>query len=130
MIWRLFLLALSATMVLPTKPAHALGLPVLYSPGSVTHALRLPDGSIIVTGYFPSVGETARAGIAKLGADGQLDTAWTAPGLPAGVAIQAVALAASPDGTALYIATNVQVVKVSTSGTGASVPGFSVSVSG
>jgi len=65
------------------SPAAA--LPALYAAGSVRHAIRLPDGSIIVTGYFTTVGETARPGIAKLLPNGQLDEDWTASGfaLPA-----------------------------------------------
>lgn len=110
------------------SPAAA--LPALYAAGSARHAIRLPDGSIIVTGYFTTVGETARPGIAKLLPDGQLDEEWMASGLADGFAAQAVALAASPDGTALYIATNNQIAKIYTSGAGASVPGFAVTVFG
>jgi len=104
--------------------------PNLYAAGTIRQALRLADGSAIVAGYFTSVGEVPRAGLAKLAPDGQLDSDWAPPDLSLGFASQAVALAASPDGTALYIATSTQVAKVFTSGAGASVPGFAVTVSG
>ena len=121
--------AFAALIVLAgASAAHA--LPSLYTAGSVRQALRLPDGSMVITGYFTAVGEIPRAGIAKLSAAGQLDPNWTAPGLPAGFASQAVALAASPDGSAVYIATGAQVTKVSAGGTGATVAGFSITASG
>ena len=104
--------------------------PLLYAPAQVRHALRLPDGSLIATGNFTAVGETPRAGIAKLTAAGELDPAWNPPGLPDGFAAQAVALAASPDGTQLYIATNSQIADIYTTAAGAAVPGFEVTATG
>jgi len=122
---------LASLFVCLAIPAAATPLPpMLYSAGTVRQALRLPDGSVIVAGYFTSVGEVPRSGLAKLAPDGQLDGAWAPPDLSLAFASQAVALAASPDGAALYIATNAQVAKVFTSGAGASVPGFALSVSG
>lgn len=105
-------------------------LPALYAAGAVTRALRLPDGSIVATGTFTSVGEIPRAGIARLAPQGALDPVWTGSGLPANFALQVVALAASADGTRVYLATPYQVVALATSGSGAAVPGFSVTASG
>ena len=104
--------------------------PALYAAGTVRQALRLPDGSVIIAGYFTSVGEVPRAGVAKLAPDGQLDAAWAPPAISLGFASQAVALAASPDGSSVYIATSTQVAKVFATGGGASVPGFAAVVSG
>ena len=104
--------------------------PGLYAAASVTQALRLPDGSLIIAGNFTTVGEVARAGLAKLDASGQLDTTWNPAGLTPNTAIQTVSLAASPDGSQLYIATAAAVQDVYTTGTGANVSGFSVTASG
>ena len=129
MVYHACLRAFALLLAFASAPA-ALAAPSLYAAGSVKQALRLTDGSVIITGYFTAVGEVPRAGIAKLSAAGQLDPTWTAPGLAPGFASQAVALAASADGAAVYIATSVQVVKLSASGTGATIPGFSILASG
>jgi len=111
--------------------ANAVGTPPkLYAAAAVTQALRLPDGSLIIAGNFTSVGEVARPGLAKLDANGQLDPTWNPAGLAPNTAIQIVALAASPDGSQLYIATPVSVQNVYTTGVGANVAGFSVLASG
>jgi len=104
--------------------------PALYSAASVTQSLRLPDGSLIIAGNFTTVAEVPRAGLAKLDAAGQLDATWNPAGLAPLTAGQIIALAASPDGSQLYIATPTAVQDVYTSGAGANVSGFSVSVSG
>jgi hypothetical protein len=121
-----FLVACSCTAL----TVHASPPPVLYAAGSVNQALELPDGSRIVAGNFTSVNGTPRAGLAKLDATGHLDAAWNPAGLPSGTGAQAVALAASPDGAALYIAAPAAVWKVSTSGAGANVAGFTLTASG
>jgi hypothetical protein len=125
---RNFRWVLLVAALLPLAAAQA--VPGLYSAGTVAHALRLPDGSTIATGSFTSVGEVPRAGVARLTPQGALDAAWTGSGLPAIFALQVVALAASPDGTRVYLATPSQVVALATSGSGAAVPGFSVIASG
>jgi hypothetical protein len=104
--------------------------PSLYAAASVTQALRLPDGSLIIAGNFTSVGEVARAGLAKIDVSGQLDPTWNPAGLAPNTAIQVVALAASPDGSQLYIATPAMVQDVYTTGAGANVAGFSVIATG
>jgi hypothetical protein len=104
--------------------------PVPYTAASVKQALRLPDGSLIVAGNFTTVGEVARNGLAKLGADGQLDSTWNPAGLAPNTAIQTVALAASPSGDQVYIATPDRVQDVYTTGVGANVSGFSLTASG
>lgn len=44
--------------------------------GEVDAVLRLPDGSVVIGGKFSSVNGTTRKNIAKIKADGTLDTAW------------------------------------------------------
>jgi hypothetical protein len=120
----------SATAVLFSVDAIANMPPALYTAASVTQALRLPDGSLILAGNFTTVGEVARAGLAKLNAAGQLDATWNPAGLLPNTAGQIVALAASPDGSQLYIATADHVQDVYTTGVGANVAGFSVTATG
>jgi len=118
-----------AALILLAPPPVA-SAPALYAVGPVAHAVRLPDGSIIVAGQFTTVGEAPRAHIAKLSPEGQLDPSWTAPDLAPGFAAQAVALAANADGTVVYIATQYQAVAVEASGSGNRVAGFAATVSG
>ncbi len=55
--------------------------PSLPLPNNVMVAVAIQkDGKILVGGGFPSIGGVARAGIARLNADGSLDASWTAPG--------------------------------------------------
>jgi hypothetical protein len=117
------LLALAGSAFANTPPS-------LYAAGSVTQTLRLPDGSLIIAGNFTAVGEVPRAGLAKIDANGQLDSSWNPSGLLAFTAGQIVALAASPGGDQLYIATPSAVQDVYTTGAGANVSGFSLSASG
>jgi len=122
-------LARAATLVaIGISAAHA--APALYTAGTARHASRLPDGSTIVVGNFEAVNEVPRAGLAKLAADGSLDSVWAPPGVTSLKANQAVALAASPDGAVLYLATSNTVQAIAAGGTGATVPGFVVTVSG
>ena len=109
---------------------QAVTVPTIYAAGSVNQAIELADGSRIVAGNFTSVNGVARAGLAKLNAAGSLDALWNPPGLPSGAGAQALALAASPDGSALYIAASATVWKVSTTGVGANVAGFTLTASG
>lgn len=50
--------------------------------GTVTSVLALPDGKIVVGGFFNTVNGTAKPDLARLNADGTLDAAY-APALPA-----------------------------------------------
>ena len=104
--------------------------PALYAAGSVTQALRLPDGSLIIAGNFTTVGEVARTGLAKLDAGGHLDAAWNPAGLLPNTAGQIVALASSPGGELVYIATAGTVQGVYATGVGADVAGFAVTATG
>jgi hypothetical protein len=122
-----YLLALAAMFCVD---AAANTPPALYAAGSVTQALRLPDGSLIIAGNFTTVGEVARSGLAKLDASGQLDATWNPTGLLPNTAGQIVALASSPNGAQLYIATPSTVQDVYTTGAGANVAGFAVTASG
>jgi len=100
--------------------------PALYTAGSIKHALRLPDGSVIIAGDFTAVAEIGRAGLAKLDPNGQVNAIWNPNGLAANTAVQVVALAASPTGDQVYIATPSTVQDVYATGTGANVPGFTL----
>lgn len=66
--------------------------------GSITKAIPQPDGKIIVVGNFSYIGSAARAGIARLNANGTLDATFD-PGTGANGAINLVAL--QPDGKVL-----------------------------
>ena len=48
------------------------------TPGKACVAAVLPDGKILVTGSFTSVGTFARSGLARLNSDGSVDTSFTA----------------------------------------------------
>jgi uncharacterized delta-60 repeat protein len=52
-----------------------------FNPGAgpdreVSHALAQPDGKVLIAGPFETVNDIARAGIARLNADGSLDTTF------------------------------------------------------
>lgn len=50
-----------------------------FGSGSVQTVLEQPDGKILIGGAFTSVQGTSRIGIARLNADGSLDTTFAAP---------------------------------------------------
>src|SRR5436305_10390561 len=59
--------------------------------GSITKAIPQPDGKVIVVGNFSYIGPVERAGIARLKADGTLDSTF-APGPGANGAVNLIAL--------------------------------------
>jgi uncharacterized delta-60 repeat protein len=76
------------------------GQPLAFAQQSFTSVAIQNDGKIIVGGLFTSIGGQARSGIARLNADGTLDTTWTATGVSGGVgSVYAIRLQA--DGKAL-----------------------------
>jgi len=74
-----------------------------FNPGSGTNgevwsmALQ-PDGKVLIGGYFATVNGVARTGVARLNADGSLDTSFS-PGF--GTNDWVIALALQPDGKIL-----------------------------
>lgn len=76
--------------------------PTIEAPasGGVVTLLRDNTGRIYIGGIFTKVGSAERRGLARLNADGALDTAFS-PALPLGAAVAALAL--STDGTALFV---------------------------
>ncbi|HEY0606007.1 MAG TPA: delta-60 repeat domain-containing protein [Herpetosiphonaceae bacterium] len=88
-----------------SRTAHAVVVAVdpTFTPGTGANdrvlALALqPDGKVLLGGAFTSVGGTARNRIARLNADGSLDTSFT-PGTGANSTVWALAL--QPDGKVL-----------------------------
>lgn len=78
-------------------------IPTSFSPGAgadnIVFAVALqPDGKILLGGLFTTIQGVARKGVARLNADGSLDTAFD-PGLGADDAVYSVA--AQPDGKIL-----------------------------
>ncbi|HEX5706734.1 MAG TPA: delta-60 repeat domain-containing protein, partial [Pyrinomonadaceae bacterium] len=67
------------------------------SRGSVAEVVLQPDGKVIVVGLFFGVGGAPRGGVARLNADGSLDTSFAGPGANSGVS----AAALQPDGKIL-----------------------------
>ena len=65
---------------------------------SINEIVIQPDGKILIGGIFTAVGEIVRSRIARLNADGTLDTSFN-PGSGANLTIQTIAL--QPDGKVL-----------------------------
>ena len=59
-----------------------------------------PDGKVLIGGYFNSVNNTARSGIARLNADGSLDTGFQ-NGMAGADAPSVLSLVLQPDGRVL-----------------------------
>src|SRR5204863_3418986 len=88
----LFSVSLTLLAADPVSPRNA--------NGSITKAALQPDGKVIVVGNFSYIGHFERAGIARLNADGTLDTSFD-PGVGANGAINLVAL--QSDGKVLIV---------------------------
>lgn len=72
----------------------------LSSPASVYALARQPDGRILIGGQFSGVGGASRRGVARLEADGKVDTSFLSrPG--AGTSSEVLALAVQADGGVL-----------------------------
>ena len=67
--------------------------------GRVLAVAQLPDGKVMIGGEFSTVNGIARRGIARLNADGSVDTSFVSMGLAAGDSVWCFAL--QPDGALL-----------------------------
>jgi uncharacterized delta-60 repeat protein len=100
------LVSVSATGVL-TPSTHAVRSGT--SPGKVRAMAVQPDGKIVISGQFSHVGSTARRNIARLNADGTVDTTFKADtdnnvdtdGTGPKVSTSVFAVAVQPDGKVL-----------------------------
>lgn len=120
-------LALGLALLLAASDGSA--LPALFAPGHARLAVRLPDGAVVVAGQFSSVAQTPRTALARLTPGGTFDPSWAPSGLPAGFAPALVALAASPDGSSVYLASGTRILRVAAGATGA-LQAFDANVSG
>ncbi len=76
-------IAIFASSPLWAQSPSPLALPDarLLRGGTVQHIAVLPDGSRVVAGFFSSVNVVARTNLAKIRADGTVDTGWIPPAL-------------------------------------------------
>ncbi len=77
------IIAIFASSPLWAQSPPPLALPDsrLLRGGTVQHIAVLPDGSRVVAGFFSSVNVVARTNLAKIRADGTVDTGWIPPAL-------------------------------------------------
>ena len=66
--------------------------------GGINAMILQPDGRVLIAGSFTSVGGTPMTGVARLNADGSLDTSFADPGVAGG---NVNVLALQPDGRVL-----------------------------
>src|SRR5262249_2828706 len=92
--------------------------------GQVETVASMPDGSVIVSGYFSSVNGNVRNLTAKIGADGTLDPAWK-PNLSGHVYASAVDAAGN-----VYLGGAMSAIVKIDGNTGARDPAFHASISG